>query len=191
MKKIIFALTALTAFCITSFADVTMEVIDLTNRRVELTYTVADNLAGNTTFLFPSGGFYCDTLAAPVKVVTVQDMKTRQELQYDVVDAKATNLPQLKIKYPTAVSKGEPKQLLIRVQLTLPVSDIGVDQQNRYYFVYETSHPFEFIIPFNHYVVYTSIPMLVYETESMVTLKNEQKENRKILIKTRPIPAKK
>lgn len=172
----------------TAQAKVTYEVVDIATRTVELTYDVEDAMTGNQVFLFPSGGFVHDDTQGDFKVLSVFDMSTQEELNYEIKRVQANNNPQLKIIYTKPVPKNNRKQLRIRVRLNVPAAEMGEDNAGRTFFSYETSHTFEFILPENHYLVYSNVPVIVFERESQIVLRNDNTKLRNIVFKTRPLP---
>ncbi|MDP8244015.1 MAG: hypothetical protein P9L94_08045 [Candidatus Hinthialibacter antarcticus] len=175
-------------FAITAQANVTYEVVDVASRAVELTYDVEDALTGNQVFLFPSGGFIHDDTQGDLEVLSVFDMSTQEELNYEIKRVQVNNNPQLRIMYTKPVPRNSKKQLRIRVRLNAPSAEIGEDNAGRTFFAYETSHTFEFIMPDNHYLVYSNVPVIVFERESQIVLRNDNTKMRNIVIKTRPLP---
>lgn len=172
----------------TAQAKVTYEVVDVATRAVELTYDVEDAMTGNQVFLFPSGGFVHDDTQGDFQVLSVFDMSTQEELSYEIKRVQSNNNPQLKITYTKPVPKNNSKQLRIRVRLNVPAAEMGEDNAGRTFFAYETSHPFEFVLPENHYLVYSNVPVIVFERESQIVLLNDNTKLRNIVFKTRPLP---
>lgn len=176
-------------FAVTTQAKVTYEVLDVATRSIELTYDVEDGLPGNQVFLFPSGGYIHDDTQGDIEVLSVFDLSTQEELNYEIKRVQANNNPQLRVTYTKPVPKNNKKQLRIRVRLNAPAAEIGEDSAGRTFFAYETSHTFEFIMPENHYLVYSNVPVIVFERESQIVLRNDNTQMRNIVIKTRPLPA--
>ncbi len=188
MKCIRMVPVLLLLFAVSAQSKVTYEVNDVASRQVELTYDVEDGLAGNQVFLFPSGGFIHDDTQGDLEVISVFDMNTQEELDYEIKRVKENNNPQLRITYTKPVPKTTTKQLRIRVRLNAPAAEVGEDKMGRVFFAYETSHLFEFIMPDNHYLVYSNVPIIVFERESQIVLRNDNTKLRNIVIKTRPLP---
>lgn len=169
-------------------AKVTYRVVDVETRAVELTYDIEDSMTGNQVFLFPSGGFIHDETQGDFEPLSVFDMGTQEELNYEVVRVQENNRPQLRITYRNPVPAGQTKMLRIRVRLNAPAAEIGEDNAGRFFFTYETSHPFEFVMPQGHYLVYSNVPVIVFERESELVLRNDNTKMRSIVFKTRPLP---
>ncbi|RJP20323.1 MAG: hypothetical protein C4527_25190 [Candidatus Omnitrophota bacterium] len=169
----------------TTVADVRLEILDLSTRAVRLTYELEDNQAGNRVFLFPDGGFIHSASRELFQVESVFDKNSKQELEFEVLEAPDKGLPQLRITYPEPIKEGSKKLLSVSVCLNLPDKDLLIDAAGRYVFSYETSHPFEFVVPANHYVVYTNQAMMVFERGPNIVLSQSDKYVKNIVIKTR------
>lgn len=175
------------ALSLSAQATVTMKLNDFSSRAVELIYEVEDTLVGNRKFIFPQQGFINDDRMGEMEVISVFDKSTSEELSYRVIRDEQSNLPKISINYEDPVEAGKRKVLRIHVLVHLPASEIGLDKRDRYFFSYETSHPFEFVLPEGHMVVYSNQPILVFEREEDIILFNNETESRTIVIKTLPI----
>ncbi|MFB3788118.1 MAG: hypothetical protein ACE15F_17295 [bacterium] len=187
MRRMILAWLFMVALGAGAWADMRYEVIDLQKRAVRLTYEIEDDKAGNQVFYFPTGGFIHDASMGVLEVESVFDLTAKQEQPYEMTRDKETGAPQIKISYSTAIPKGSKKRLQIAVKVNLPESLLSYDSQGRYQFTYETSHAFEFIIPRNHCVVYTSHPVFIFEKGDKVFLQQMDKISRKLVFQTRPL----
>ncbi|HOJ59209.1 MAG TPA: hypothetical protein PK878_02895 [bacterium] len=186
MRRIVLVLLGISALGAGAWADMRYEVIDLQKRAVRLTYEIEDNKAGNQVFYFPTGGFIHDASMGDIEVESVFDLSLKQEQPYEMTQDKETGAPQIKITYSTPIPPGGKKRLQIAVKVHMPESLLTFDSQGRYQFTYETSHAFEFIIPRNHCVVYTSHPVYIFEKGDKVFLQQMDKTLRKLVFQTRP-----
>lgn len=187
MRRIGMTLLGLLALVAGAWADMRYEVIDLQKRAVRLTYEIEDSKAGNQVFYFPSGGFIHDASMGVLEVESVFDLNSKQEQAFELTRDKDSGAPQLKITYLKPVAAGGKMKLQIAVKVNMPESLLSFDNQGRYQFTYETSHAFEFIIPKNQFVVYTSHPVFVFEKGDKVFLQQMDKTSRKLVFQTRPI----
>lgn len=185
MKKIMFCLSMVCCFTVSVWSAVQIQVLDYSQRRVRLVYELDDNLAGNRTFRFPGSGFLHDNSRGPIVVESVYDQQTNQDLEYSVIALPDTGAPQIEIRYDKPVPEGGKKMIRVSMIAVMPPENIGRDTLGRYYFKYETSHKFEFIVPFGQYVVHTNQPVTVFERESRVYLRQEEGGAQEIYIMTR------
>lgn len=187
MRRFGLILLGIVALGAGAWADMRYEVIDLQKRAVRLTYEIEDDKAGNRVFYFPTGGFIHDASMGVLEVESVFDLNSKQEQSFELTRDQENGAPQLKITYSSPISQGHKKKLQIAVKVNMPMSLLSFDNQGRYQFTYETSHAFEFIIPQNHYVVYTSHPVLIFEKGDRVFLQQLDKTSRKLVFQTRPM----
>lgn len=186
--KIMISGLALFAFAVNAAqATLIYRVVDFEHRTVQLTYEVEDTLINNQVFVFPQVGFEHDDRMGDFQVLSVFDTSTNQELFYRVVRDPDTNNPKLRINYDEPVTPGKRKILRIRVLVNVPAAEMGIEAGRRYFYAYETSHPFEFILPPGEMLVYCNQPMLVFERDDDIVLMNHDTKFRNIVIKTRPI----
>jgi hypothetical protein len=185
MKRTLIGLIAL--FIVSSFAfgDMRYEAIDLSKSAMRLTYEIEDAQVGNKVFLFPSGGMIHDATKGEFKVESVFDISAKQELEYEIIKDAKTGDPLVKITYSAPIKKGEKKTLQIAVKVNMPESNFTIDKNGRNIFTYETSHAFEFMVPRNHYVIYTNQPVWIFEKSGTLIVQQLDKKPRKIVIQTR------
>lgn len=169
------------------WADMRLEVLDLTQRVVRITYEVQDHKAGNRVFIFPSGGFIHDATAGNFKVESVFDVNAKRELEFTIIKDTQSEYPQIKITYPEPIQTGKSKTLQIAVKVNMPETLLKQDANGRVLFEYETSHKFEFIAPQGHYVVFTSHPVWIFEKGDNLIVQQLDENLRKISIQTRPL----
>ncbi len=184
MKRMFLGFFLFVSLSVGAWADVKMEVVDFPTRTVRLTYEIEDTQAGNRMFLFPKGGFIHSASREWFQVESVFDKGQKQELEFEVLEVPDSGLPQLQIQYPEAVKQGGKKELRITVRLNLPESDMTQDTAGRCVYVYETSHPFEFVIPVDQYVVFTNQAMQVFERGVNVVVRQSDSRLKKIVVKT-------
>lgn len=174
-------------FAAGSWANLRIEVVDLAKRAVKITYEFNDTKVGNKVFIFPAGGFIHDATAGDFKVESVFDVAAKRELEYVLVSDPKTKLPQLKITHETPIQKDESRTLQVTVKANLPESMVQRDANGRYIFEYETSHKFEFLLPQNHYVVYSNQPVWLFEKGDQIVVQQLDEKSRTIIIQTRPM----
>ncbi len=187
MKRTIIGFIALLIVPSFAFGDMRYEALDLSKSAMRLTYEIEDAQVGNKVFLFPSGGMIHDATKGKFEVESVFDIAAKRELEYVVVYDVKTNDPMVKITYSEPIKQGEKKTLQITVKVNMPESNFTIDNDGRYVFIYETSHAFEFMVPDNHYVVYTNQPVWVFEKSGKLIVQQLDKKPRKIVIQTRAI----
>ncbi|MBN2326116.1 MAG: hypothetical protein JXR73_03110 [Candidatus Omnitrophica bacterium] len=183
-RSLFFAI--LTLFVLSpSWSDMRYEALDAQLRSVRITYEIDDNKAGNKIFIFPTGGFIHDATAGNFEVESVFDIAAKRELEYVIQRDKETGLPQVKITYADPIPPGKSKTLQIAVKVNMPESMLYCDANGRYCFRYETSHKFEFLIPKDHYLVYTNQPVLLFEKGDVIIVQQLDDKFREIVIQTR------
>ncbi len=183
-----FSLLIVSSFLLTNaWADMRLEVLDLTQRAVRITYEIQDNKVGNRVFIFPSGGFIHDATAGNFQVESVFDVNAKRELEFTIVKDTHSEYPQIKITYPEPIQTGKSKTIQIAVKVNMPETLLKQDANGRAIFEYETSHKFEFITPPGHYVVFTSQPVWIFEKGENLIVQQLDEKPRKIVIQTRPV----
>jgi len=168
-----------------AWADLRMEILDLSKRAVRLTYELADSQAGGKNFYFPQGGFIHDATAGEFKVESVWDVSNNMQLDYEIFTDKETNLPVLQIPYKIPIPQGAKKNLRITVKVNLPQKFLSVDAAGRNVIICETSHAFEFVIPKDQYIVASNQPITLKEEDRLVIANQAKEEFRAIVIQTR------
>jgi len=182
---------AISMLMVVGFADVTISVPDLDQKIMRVTYTIVDKDAGDTGLVFPNDGY--DFAAGDIKVISVTELNTEQELEYKIVRAPKNESKQaVDITYPNPVPKGG--SFKIQVTVEAPSKYISKDSKGRYVFSYSTSHPnLFFVLPKGHAIVYANYPVLVYEkkghTVVQVHFGNSYSDKvQKVIFKTRAFP---
>ncbi|MGC9327083.1 MAG: hypothetical protein ACP5I1_05590 [Candidatus Hinthialibacter sp.] len=168
-----------------SWSDMRYEALDPQTRLVRLTYEINDNKEGNRIFLFPTQGFIHDATAGNFEVESVFDLAAKRELEYVIQQDKESGLPQVKITYPDPIPPGKSKTLQVAVKVYMPETMLYRDANGRYCFRYETSHKFEFMIPYDHYLVYTNQPVLLFEKGDVTIVQQLDEKKREIVIQIR------
>lgn len=184
MKKLFSALAMTMVLAANGWCALTIEVLDFATGKVRMTYEVDDKMTGNKEFRFPGGGFIHDESEGDFVVESVFDEKNNYELSYSVQKIGDEKQPQLKITYPEALKAGEVKAIRIEVVLHLPNTLLYTDS-GRYFIEYETSHDFEYRVPENHYIVFSNLPVQIYEKGGELFVKQTHDKIRKIKLATR------
>lgn len=187
MKVLVHSAFLLLLSTMVADSAVRVEVLNFETRTLRVVYEIEDTLLGNQIFLFPTAGFIHDDRMGDFEVESVFDTTTSEELNYSVSRLDETNYPRLRINYREPVREGIRKILRIAVKLNAPASDVGIDEARRHFLSFETSHPFELVVPENHFLVYCNQPVRVFEKEGEIILQNNEQKNRLFVIKTRPM----
>ena len=183
MKKILFSLVFLLGFIpnVTE-ADVTIRIVDLQSKIMRVTYTWIADVAGETYGIFPGGNGY-EFASGPIKVISVIEKNTEQELDYEVVTAPKGGGQSIKVIYPNPVPKGG--NFKIEVTVEAKTNDISRDSKGRYVFTYRTAHVAFFVLPEGHAIVYSNYPVLVYERKGRTVVQVKETGMKKLIFKTR------
>mgnify|MGYP006300983337 FL=1 len=190
-----FTLAFILLFSIVAEAKVTIEVLNPNEGKYQVTYELKVTKAHSTEYNFPRNGFL--SRDRKIKVVSVKEKNTDQELKYEVVPAKDKNGETVdgryvvKTKFVNPIPEGGNYILVYKVIL-YNKDDCYIDSDGRWLFQYSTGHDAFFILPEGHAVVYANYPVLVYEKASRTVLQqkpmtddNDDYSYRKLIFKTR------
>jgi len=166
------------------FAKVIITVPNVDERIMQVTYLWEINIEGEAQCIFPNTGY--DFAKGPIKVISVIEKNTEQELEYEVVEVvdDSKKKQAVKVFFPTPIPKGG--SFAIEVTVTAKTDFISIDKDGRYVFEYETGHyDAFFVLPKGHAITYCNYPVLVYEKtgSTVVLVRGEGTKN--LIFKTR------
>lgn len=186
MKRLVFLLVVTSALLTQlAFADVTIRVTDLESKTMRVTYTWIADKAGSIKGIYPGGAGY-GFASSPIRVVSVTEKNTEQDLDYQVVPAPQGGGQSVRVIYPNPVPKGGNFRLQITVEAK--TNDISRDSEGRYQFKYETGHIAFFVLPEGHAIVYSNYPVLVYERKGRTVVQVKESGRKDLIFKTRAFP---
>lgn len=164
MKKLFIICALCFAAMNISFADVTVEVTNLSRSMMRVTYVLEETLENAKDTTLPSNGF--DFATGAIKVISVKELNTGQSLKYEII--KRNNLEAVKIYYPNPLPKGGNYKVECIVEAE---SDyIKKTADGLYEFTYTTGHDAYFILPKDHAVVYSNLPIILYDKDGQIVV---------------------
>ena len=166
MRSFLITTICLAWFCIASpvKADVTIEVIDPQEGTFLVTYDLQAKYPGDAYNKTLHGFKSYDKAPG---VVSIIDKNTDQKFEHDIMPSINANTLvkgeyDIMAKY-NPIPRGRHYYLEFKV-LLYNKEDSFVDEEGRWVFRYKTlQHNAFFILPKNHAVVYSNLPVLVYE----------------------------
>ena len=182
MKKF-FLVTLIVILSVNLFAqdDLTIKVVDVDKKIIQVTYTWTMAYGGTTSAILPDHG--CDFTTYPIKVISVYEKNTDQKLEYSIVDnVKGQSLD---IKYPSPIPIGGSYTMIVTIEAK--TDNITIDSEGRYVFKYETSQNPYFILPKGHFLVYSNYPVIMFERNG-TTVCHVKKNGRDVVIFKTKVP---
>lgn len=181
MKKIALIIALCFLAVNISFADVTIEITNLNQKIMRITYVLEETTERADDTTLPSNGF--EFASGSIKVISVMELNTDQKLKYEIV--KINNKQSVKIYYPDPLPKGGNYKIECIVEAKS--GNIKKTADGLYEFTYTTGHDAYFILPGGHSVVYTNLPILLYDKDGriVVLVKADEFFPHKIVLKTK------
>ena len=181
MKKLLIIIALCLSVLNISFADVTIEIMNLSQKTMRVTYILEETLENSKDTTLPSNGF--EFASGSIKVISVRELNTEQPLKYEIV--KKNNLEAVKIYYPNPLPKGGNYRIECIVEAQSAFINKTAD--GLYEFSYFTGNDAYFILPKDHAVVYSNLPIILYDKNGqiVVLVKEDEYFPHKIVLKTK------
>ncbi|HHG74893.1 MAG TPA: hypothetical protein ENK22_07585 [Persephonella sp.] len=196
MNKKEFIILALYCLILTFKTSVatTIEILDLKTNLLRITETFYFSEPDKLKARFCSVSF--SMLEDPVKVVSIIEKNTEQELDYDLIPKAGRNGKywtcdklrslMLNIEFPNPVPHGGYYSVEVVLEGNSTNKYIYIDKKGRYVFKIPARGEIFFILPPNHTIVFSNYPVLIYEKKGRTVLHIENiKKTQTLIFKTR------
>ncbi|MBN1648427.1 MAG: hypothetical protein JW874_10360 [Spirochaetales bacterium] len=178
-KPIIIFLCVFVAF--SSFADVTVEMVDQTRNIMRAVYTFEETNEGAVNETFPNNGFTFNT--GDIRVISVKELNTGKNLDYEII--KKGGKQSVKINYADPLPKGANYRIECIIEAT--TGNFKKVSAGIYELSFFTGYDAYFVLPKDHALIYSNLPVLLYEKDGriMVLVKADEFFPHKIVLKTK------
>jgi hypothetical protein len=189
--KTIFSSFLLNALIVSfSYADVGIQVIDLQEKQMLVTYLWKEDRAGITQAVFPDEGYFFAN--GPIEILSTVERNSDKKLQATVVPPKVQleaypNRQSVLVHYPAPVPQN--KFFLIEVSVKAKTDYISIDPDGNYVIEYKTTHTVFFKVPSGHEIINCNYPLFIYQiNNSTVARVNKSTSPKQLFFKIRPYP---
>jgi hypothetical protein len=179
MKNATIVLALMLGLAAPARAQLTFEVLDLSQSTVRRTYTRTTTRAGATS---DSIGPIADA-AGSLAVVSCREKNTQQSCEAEGFNDSRRGA-WIRYRFPNPVPSGG--SFTVDVAFDYRSTGISRDQDGRFAFEFSTGQEAFFVLPLGHALVYSNFPVLIYERDrSTVAQVKPSGGNRGLMFKTR------
>lgn len=173
MKQTAVYLLLFATFYNLAIADkITIEISNLEEKTMMVTYTRTAKKAGLNEYVYPTKGYpFTDEL----EVINVFENNTQQDLDYEIIQVRNSSARQtLKMLFSSPIPDGGSYEITTTVEGTS--DNIVKELDGSYTFHYTTVHTAYFILPEGYAITYANYPILTYEKDgrTVVEVKDDE-----------------
>jgi uncharacterized phage protein gp47/JayE len=191
LKKTIFSIFFLQVLILSSaFADVGIQIIDLEERKMLVTYLWNEERPGVTRAVYPEEGYLF--ASSPIEIVSAVERNSSRELKTAIVappNPQKTDPALQSVLVYFASPVPQKASFLVEVSVQAKTDNISRDPDGNYIINYYTRHTAFFKLPPGHEIIYCNYPLLIYQIGgSTIVRVNESATPKKLIFKIRSYP---
>jgi hypothetical protein len=176
-----FVLIALFSIPVLTRADVRIQVANLKEKIMRVTYTWIFTTEGATQWVVQVGEGFAD---GPLTVLSLKDKKTGENLRFKVVQygGSAYRNQAVRMYFPNPIPKGGSYEVELTAEAV--TKNITKDKKGLYVFRFDTAQAASFVLPEGHVLQYSNYTVKIQEQEGNRVLQVKQLGEKSLIFKT-------